>query len=340
MEKWNKLCRALSEEISSDLLELPFEREIIYALDSILGWDRFDNVKNQVPVKMGVETKRADIVVTNDNDIKLFVIEAKRPNDFLVGHDKQLEGYMIHLRLNVGVLIGKKIQIYFDNGHKIILVDEIEFKRNSEKGLNFTTNFHKDNYSEENIQKYIQEKLKEKEEIKIVKKLKNELLSQSYVDKTIIFLKNELRKDFSENIINEVFETLKIKVEDTSKIKKEVYFLNNQSDYKIPKEDKKEGIAAYVRRTFLELVEENLIEIQEVENLQTPSYSKLHFGIDHSFLKKKPDSIPVKIPFYNKNTRIEIRGEFFWICSEWYEVPQNNDRPYYEKWLNKIKGQL
>lgn len=340
MQSWNKLCRVLSEEISENILETEFEREIIYALDSILGWDRFDNVLRQVPVQMGSTSKYIDILVKEKNGNDLFVFEVKRPSVFLEKYDEQLKSYMIHRTINLGILIGNKIQIYFGNGSNIILIDEIDFIRDSKKGFDFVENFHRQNFSRENIEQYIQEKLKEKEDLKAVIKLKNELLTQSHNEEILSLIKNKFLNEYSRSVIDNVFEDLDIYISEISK-KQELIF----KDSKIVKNVKslnfdndKKRIGRYVWDTFQELVNNNLISQDEVIKLQQESYSKLTFDIQYPFLKKVTD-INTRILHYWKPI-ISIRGESYLACSEWYENDANNDRPYYENWLKKIKKGL
>ena len=65
-------------------------------------------------------------------------------------------------RVELGILIGNKIQLFLDgkffNKNGIVLIDEIEFNRDSEKGLKFVQLFSKENYSKENIENHAQEK--------------------------------------------------------------------------------------------------------------------------------------------------------------------------------------
>tara|TARA_R110002096_G_scaffold138063_4_gene291593 strand:- start:1582 stop:2619 length:1038 start_codon:yes stop_codon:yes gene_type:complete len=345
MEKWNKLCRALSEEIPNDLTEAPFEKEIIFALDSVLGWDRFYNVKSQVPVKMGISTRFIDVVVHDGDDNDLFVIEAKRPNLLLKGHDEQLKSYMMQKRLNVGILIGNKIKIYFDNGNETILIEEIEFKRNTLEGLNFTKNFHKENYSEDNIKKYIKEQLNKKEEIKIAKKLKSKLLSKSYNDRIISFLKEEFEEGYSENVIEKVFENLKIKIEDITTTED----ITTKVDSVYVKKNREEGIGinAYVKDSF-KYLDKNLLNDSELINLQDLDYSTNIFKINHPFLIKLASLTEDKSKRYWKDDFI-INNEIYRACSQWssnsFNKKENKTlgeikKEKFDNWLKKIKKEL
>jgi hypothetical protein len=91
-------------------------------------------------------------------------------------------------------------------------------------------------------------------------------------------------------------------------------------------------IGKFVRQTFRELVNDKLIGNDEVEKLQRKDYSKQTFGIQYPFLSKE-----LKEKYW-KNYMVEINNIKYFVCSEWYEVPANNDRPYYVSWLKKMKA--
>ena len=69
--------------------------------------------------------------------------------------------------------------------------------------------------------------------------------------------------------------------------------------------------------------------------MQRHDYSKATFDIQFPFLAKENSRYYERARYY-KNT-YHINGEIYFLCSQWYEVPTNNDRPYYEEWLNKMK---
>lgn len=86
MEFGNKLCYSLSGNISFNISKKLFKREVVYAFDSILGWERYSSdLKIQVPVKMGVSIKFIDILISK-NSVNLFVIEIKKPAVSLDSH--------------------------------------------------------------------------------------------------------------------------------------------------------------------------------------------------------------------------------------------------------------
>jgi hypothetical protein len=91
-----------------------------------------------------------------------------------------------------------------------------------------------------------------------------------------------------------------------------------------------------VRKTFNALVQNNLIGSNEIEKLQRADYSKITFDIQFPFLAKENSTYYERARYW-KNP-YHINGEIFFACSQWYEVPANNDRPYYEDWLKKMQS--
>ena len=92
-------------------------------------------------------------------------------------------------------------------------------------------------------------------------------------------------------------------------------------------------IGKYVQSTFRKAISK--IHANELGNLQLAPYSKTTFDIQYPLLKRVLLSDTERPNRYWKEP-VEILGDKYWLCSEWYEKEGNNDRPYYEKWLNKI----
>lgn len=93
-------------------------------------------------------------------------------------------------------------------------------------------------------------------------------------------------------------------------------------------------IGKYVQKTFNEII--NKIDRTELENLQRQEYSKTVFDIQFPFLRKVQKNDKEKLLRYWK-TPVRIMEELYFICSEWYEKEPNNDRPYYDNWLKKMR---
>jgi hypothetical protein len=91
-------------------------------------------------------------------------------------------------------------------------------------------------------------------------------------------------------------------------------------------------IGVIVRTILRRLLEEGRVPKYEIERMQTKSYSKETFDIQYPLLQK--GSITQgKSPLRYYSAPVRIHGEDYFLCSDWYEVPANNDRPYLMKWL-------
>ena len=113
------------------------------------------------------------------------------------------------------------------------------------------------------------------------------------------------------------------------KIAKQLQTIKNEEAIK----PSKLKIGKYVQSTFRKVILK--IDNNELVKLQNAAYSKITFDIQFPLLKKVSRTDSDKIERYWKEP-VEILGERYWLCSEWYEKRENNDRPFYEKWLKKI----
>lgn len=99
-------------------------------------------------------------------------------------------------------------------------------------------------------------------------------------------------------------------------------------------EKSKLKIGQYVQKTFKEVIDK--IDRNELENLQRQDYSKTVFDLQYPFLRKVQKTDKGR-PLRYWKTPVSIMGELYFMCSEWYEKEPNNDRPFYESWLNKMR---
>ena len=95
------------------------------------------------------------------------------------------------------------------------------------------------------------------------------------------------------------------------------------------------AIGKLVRSKMDELIENDLLSDQEIEKLQRADYSRDKLHIQYPLLKRVLHSDSNNIPRYWAGKKI-IRGNEYFICSEWYEQPSNNDRPHFLAWYRTI----
>jgi len=93
-------------------------------------------------------------------------------------------------------------------------------------------------------------------------------------------------------------------------------------------------IGTIVRTVVRGILERGEVSRKEIELMQTKEHSKMTFDIQYPVLKKSIEVDGVSPKRYYA-TSVKIFGEEYFICSEWFEVPTNNDRPYLIKWIKE-----
>lgn len=91
-------------------------------------------------------------------------------------------------------------------------------------------------------------------------------------------------------------------------------------------------IGVIVRTVLRKMLEEGSASLEEIEKMQTKEYFKETFDIQYPLLQKVVLT-QGKSPARYYSAPLKIYGEEYFLCSEWFEVSANNDRPYLMKWL-------
>lgn len=73
--------------------------------------------------------------------------------------------------------------------------------------------------------------------------------------------------------------------------------------------------------------------------MRKSDYSKEVFDIQYPFLLKASET-DGRSPKRYYSSSIKIYDEDYFLCSEWFEVPANNDRAYLIKWLALNKCEI
>ncbi len=100
---------------------------------------------------------------------------------------------------------------------------------------------------------------------------------------------------------------------------------DNYKEFKVGK------IARVILRKILE---DGNITDEELDSLQQSNYSKRVFDIQYPLLVKKGESFD-KVRYYSQP--LFIKGEVYYMCSQWFETVANNDRPYLISWIEEHK---
>ncbi|SDC55522.1 hypothetical protein [Shouchella lonarensis] len=89
-----------------------------------------------------------------------------------------------------------------------------------------------------------------------------------------------------------------------------------------------------IAQIFLrEALESGKADDEEVSLMLTKDYSKSTFGINFPLLVPVEEECDLS-RYYTKKPLV-IRNKKYWLCSQWFESPANNDRPSLLAWLDK-----
>ena len=197
-EKWDEICFLLSDNIIQNLPERDFENQVVRAIE-VLGWREFKNeIERQPTVQLGREgTLRPDLIIYGNNRKSLIVVEVKRPvedfkKDYIIG---QLRSYMRQMKSDFGFLVGSDLRVFYDgslNPHSDpILLERIDFERQSDKGITFVKLFNKGSLSENRHDDYLKNKLHKFNKKREVTSLVQQLVSFEIKQKVVGYLRNE-----------------------------------------------------------------------------------------------------------------------------------------------------
>ena len=217
-EKWDEICFLLSDNIKQGLSERDFENQVVRAIE-VLGWREFKNeIERQPTVQLGREgTLRPDLIIYGGDRKSLIVVEVKRPvedisRDYVIG---QLRSYMRQMKSDFGFLIGSDLRVFYDgplNPHSDpILLERIEFEKQSEKGITFVKLFNKESLAENRHDKYLKGKLHKFNKKREVSSLIQKLISFEIKQKVVGYLRNEF-PDTDDETFSEALRQIKIEI--------------------------------------------------------------------------------------------------------------------------------
>ena len=90
-------------------------------------------------------------------------------------------------------------------------------------------------------------------------------------------------------------------------------------------------VGKFVKNKTEELINNDLLSDKEIINLQSKDYSHDKLHIQYPLLRKVLPNDPDKIDRYWVKKHI-IKGKNYFVRSEWYEKPNNNDKPHLLNW--------
>lgn len=232
-ENWLEICDVLSYCITNGVMESTYQREIENCF-KILGWRKTNNtLQSQVTIPIGSNNFiRPDIVLQKENEngniVPIIAVEIKRPDNIKSERQElQLFSYMRQLRLNFGLYIGEKIQLYYDAQDNKenpianpVLVMTINIKDTDNNGDVFCELFTYEQCSSEKIENYCKESLKRKQEYARLKERMSDFMQDAKENVKELIKNMLLLEGFTEERIDKELTKIDIQVNiKTSEIK-------------------------------------------------------------------------------------------------------------------------
>ena len=331
---WNYLVSEYKKNFDAQEDKIQTLWESYFAMPFIFNYSDSDDIDSKRSLHIGSKDREIPDIILRSNHKDICTIELKRytlpkTSDF----EKQLLNYMSHtdMRLSIGVLICKTINIYYYNyatNEKKCF--EFTFEENSSFGEKFVELFSKDNISEEKIKLFIEEqnklkstadKIKEELSIDLIK----QLLHQHFIEK---YPEQDVSRILSETNIS-INETRNIEIMNT-------FVKTNNSNYKIPPKistDKRtvvlngvelpiyrsgyQSVQDFVKQTLQTLFGNKILTNNEIMLLQDKQYSQKVFDIQFPLLEKNHANTIDNTGHSRYWSNFRVDG--FYVCSQWWK---------------------
>ena len=219
-EIWAEICFLLSLKVQESTAESAFQDKVLRAIEK-LGWSQYrKEIEIQPTVQIGRGGSiRPDLVIYSPQHGPLITIEVKRPQEPVdtPSFSGQLFSYMRLMRADFGLLIGSEIQVFYDGGsvqagNRPLLLDRIQFHKESESGWKFVEVFSKDNFLSKQYTPYVDEKIHRFQRDEKIKEVRVALRSNEIKLRVLEFLKKEFAAAFGEDIVEEAMKELVIEI--------------------------------------------------------------------------------------------------------------------------------
>lgn len=327
-----------------------------------LGWSQFNHEITKPVIGIGSAGKLIpDLVLKGDKD--LLVVEIKKPScEITEKHEQQLVSYMKQLSLQVGILWGSKIEIYYNSSkEEPIKIYEIEFIPENKFGVELLGTLEKKDDFKEKLFDYCEQKYKiylskkdvekNKESINYLcsengEKYIRELLSIEYpqcvIDQLVIKVttkNSEMTKNHTSPFISNISPKTEVHshyIPPTNIFSFSQYPIIETHEQLLQEIKKKENetIQIYVKRIFNTIYESGLISEKEISRLHDKDYSKNTFNIAYPLLCDRENEMwyyGLKKYYVDKHLK-----EHYYLCSQWWKDLTNDYYDRITKWRIKM----
>ncbi len=311
---WNKIVAQYNKNINCKEEIVQNSWEMLFSM--VFNYEDSD-IDSQHSVKMGVETKRADILIKNDN-ADLFVVELKRHT--LHEGQEQLFSYLNQLKMDLGILVCDNLYIYdydFTTKENSYSVLEIPFVQDNQNGIRFVELFSKDNFDKQKIKDFIRESNDKKNAVATIK---NEI-TEDLVSK---LLKNFFKEKYPEIDIEDILLDYIISIK-----KKSLIALSSSTEKVIRvKEDSQDEEYYYNNQRYAKRKFVLTVVTDYVRNNPDITYNQLKQIFPDKLQGKygvfQDDALVIETVLKNhKDKQYEYNRRYFTKCSE--KIKLNTD---------------
>ena len=215
IEKWNyfvfDLCEAKKKDVDEDSFHALIETQLQH-----LGWAKY---KGEICHKQNIHIGNSnriepDILIKRDGEDE-FVIEVKRPSHKQIKKDvEQLLSYMRILKLSVGIYIGEHIEVFYDmpSSKEAVSVMKVPLEIDNKLGAKFVERFDKENFSQESIVAFCEERIQEIQRQNSLNEIKESLIADAQIqisESLKPYLMDKYGSSFSEEEIKGMLATMR-----------------------------------------------------------------------------------------------------------------------------------
>ena len=337
-ELWKEIRFLLHENISPSISEEMYEQKIVQSLEK-MGWSEF---RKEIILKHSIQLGSVgrivpDVIVKSSHNNQSFVIEVKKPSADIDNdsHKNQLVSYMRQLKLEYGLLIGSKIQIYYDGKfnkrENPILLKSITISESNANDLLFLKLFQKDTFSYENLENYAVGRIDELSIQRKTTELRKLLLSPQYQTKLMEIITDDLMPKWGERTINDVFNQIIFSISPKQLSIANPPDLSSHTHQPISDEIK---IGQLVKSKLKDIIAYcELHDNEEISRLESKNYSKSTFNINFPFLLQVDYDSPKQHRYWKDKHK--INGRYYVVTSEWFK----GSTPPFNLYLDKISRQ-
>ena len=207
----------LSQSLPKTASEQLFEQKVIQVFDK-LGWREY---KGEITIRESIRVGSAnrvepDIILKSEDGKNQIVVEVKKPSVDInyQGFKDQLSSYMRLLKLDFGVLIGSKIQIYIDGsviGAKdLVLIGEFDYDPDNKNGIDFISLFNKQGFTIEALKEYANKKISEFRNGQITKFLLKQFASSDFEEEIKQMIVDKYSESYEKEIVEKALTHIEI----------------------------------------------------------------------------------------------------------------------------------